>query len=144
IEHACCSRRIGGALAAVKGSRSRKIRAAPAKLLRADSEVHVFEVNKEALIEPTECLENGAPNKEKRAHDLANHTRIVVRPFGHKVRRKNGRHQPVEPNAIADHRPGRRDARRVARDLAIHIEQLNADNANTPVFWHLQITTWAL
>ena len=139
IEHPPLGCGIGRSLATVKGLRRREIDAAPAELACAHREVHVLVVDEEALVEPAERLEHAAANQEECAHDLIDRARVVMRPFGHKVRRENRRQQPVEPHTVADHGQGSRLPRGVARDLAVRIEELDADDADACVLGGLQI-----
>ncbi len=103
VEHACRGRRVGGSLAAVEGLRGSEEDAAPAALARPHREIHVLVVDEEPLIESAKRFEHAAANKEKGAHDLIDGARIVMRPFGHEMRREDRRHEPVQPDAVAGH-----------------------------------------
>ena len=139
IEHPPLGGGVGRSLATMKGLRRREIDAAPAALACARREVHVLEVDEEALVEPAERLEHAAANQEKCPHDLIDGARVVMRPFGHKVRWENRRQQPVEPNAVADHGERSGPPRGVARKHPAGIEELNADDPYARMLRCLQV-----
>src|SRR5689334_2523428 len=87
IEHAARGCVLCRPLATMEGLCAGKINTAPAELACAYREVHVLEVDEEALVEPAKRLENTTTHEEERTHHLIDHTRVVMRPFGHEVRR---------------------------------------------------------
>src|ERR1044072_2352398 len=131
---------LGRSLAAMEGLRGRKIDAAPALRACAHRKVEVLIVDKKALVESAERLEHAAADKEERAHHLIHHPGFVVRPFDDEVRRKKMWHEPVEPDTVADHRPRGRCTRGVARDMAVRVHQLDAEDANLLILAQAQVT----
>src|SRR3954469_11666972 len=86
IKHARRRRSISGALASVKGLRGRKINGAPAEFARAHGEIHVLEVDEEALVKAAKSLKHGAAHEEKRTHHLVDGACVVMRPIRREVR----------------------------------------------------------
>src|SRR2546421_9031473 len=118
-----------GPSAAMVCLRRGEIHAPPPKRLRADCQVEILVIDEEPFIETAQGLKQRTANEAKRAHHLIDGACFLMVPLEEKMRREDRRHEPIEGENVADHGQGTRPPGAGARDLAVGVDELDADDA---------------
>src|SRR6266540_5691478 len=118
-----------GPSAAMVCLRRGEIHAPPPTRLRADRQVEILIIDEEPFVETAQGRKQRAADEAERAHYLIDGACFLMVPLEEKMRREERRHEAVEAEAVADHGEGTRPPGAAARDLAVRVDELDADDA---------------